>query len=48
MDNTVPFPSHPDVSKMWDSVHTQAQAMWQGTDPKKALDKAANDINKLL
>ncbi|KZN23389.1 sugar ABC transporter substrate-binding protein [Haladaptatus sp. R4] len=48
MDNTVPFPSHPDVSKMWDSVHKQAQAMWQGTDPKKALDKAASDINKLL
>ncbi|SIR75963.1 carbohydrate ABC transporter substrate-binding protein, CUT1 family [Haladaptatus litoreus] len=48
MENTVSFPSHPEVSKMWDSVHTEAQAMWQGKDPKQALDKAAQDINALL
>jgi multiple sugar transport system substrate-binding protein len=48
MENTVSFPSHPEVAKMWDSVHTQAQAMWQGTDPQQALDKAAQDINALL
>ncbi|WP_224337555.1 extracellular solute-binding protein [Haloprofundus halobius] len=48
MENTVPFPSHPEVSKMWDSVHTQAQSMWQGEDPQQALDKAAQDINALL
>ena len=48
MENTVPFPNHPEVSKMWDSVHTQAQSMWQGMDPKQALDKAAQDINALL
>ncbi|WP_129116005.1 extracellular solute-binding protein [Halegenticoccus tardaugens] len=48
MENTKPFPSHPEVSKMWDTVHTQAQAMWQGADPQQALDKAAQDINALL
>lgn len=48
MANTVSFPSHPEVSKMWDTVHTQAQSMWQGEDPETALDKAAQDINELL
>ncbi|MFB9809130.1 extracellular solute-binding protein [Haladaptatus pallidirubidus] len=48
MENTVSFPSHPEVSKMWDSVHTEAQAMWQGKNPKQALDKAAQDIDALL
>ncbi|MFC6962509.1 extracellular solute-binding protein [Halocatena marina] len=48
MENTVSFPSHPDVSKMWDAVHTQAQAMWQGKKPKQALDTAAQEIDSLL
>ncbi|ADQ68864.1 sugar ABC transporter substrate-binding protein [Halogeometricum borinquense] len=48
MENTKAFPSHPEVSKMWNTVHTQAQSMWQGEDPEKALDKAAQEINALL
>lgn len=48
MENAVSFPSHPEVSKMWDAVHTQAQSMWQGKDPKQALNKAAQEINALL
>lgn len=48
MENTISFPSHPEVSKMWTAVHTQAQSMWQGKDAKKALDKAAQEINALL
>ncbi|WP_101296807.1 extracellular solute-binding protein [Halegenticoccus soli] len=48
MENAVAFPSHPDVGKMWTAVHTQAEAIFQGTDPKSALDKAAEEINGLL
>ncbi|SFR64082.1 extracellular solute-binding protein [Halogeometricum limi] len=48
MENTISFPSHPEVTKMWNTVHTQAQSMWQGEEPEKALDKAAKEINALL
>ncbi len=47
MSNTVAFPSSPEVTKMWTAVHTEAQKMWQGKDPKTALDDAAKQINSL-
>lgn len=48
IENTKPFPSHPEVASMWDTVHTQAEALWQGEDPQTVLDRAAGEIESLL
>lgn len=48
MKNTIAFPDHKEVGTMWSAVHTQAQAIWTGTDPQKALDKAAKQIENVL
>lgn len=48
MSNTIPFPDHPEVSTMWTAVHKSAQSLWTGTEPQKALNKAAQKINGVL
>ena len=48
IENTKPFPSHPEVPTMWNSVHTQAEALWQGDDIQTVLDRAASEINNVL
>ena len=48
MSNTIAFPDHPEVGTMWTAVHTQAEALWTGTEPKQALDKAAQEIESVL
>jgi len=48
IENTKPFPSHPEVASMWNTVHTQAEALWQGDDIQTVLDRAADEINSVL
>ncbi|MFB6075285.1 MAG: extracellular solute-binding protein [Haloarculaceae archaeon] len=48
IENTVGFPSHPEVATMWNAVHTQAEALWQGDDIQSTLDSAAQQINDVL
>jgi len=48
IENTKPFPSHPEVASMWNSVHTQAEALWQGDDIQTVLDQAAQEIEDVL
>lgn len=48
IENTKAFPSHPEVASMWNSVHTNAEALWQGDDVETVLDRAASEINDVL
>lgn len=48
IENTKPFPSHPEVASMWNTVHTQAEALWQGDDVQTVLDRAASEIESVL
>lgn len=49
IENSVSFPSHPEVGEMWNIAHTAAERIWQGQqEPKAALDGAAKEFQSLL
>lgn len=43
-----PYYDHPYINEIATKIGEQAQAVLYGTDPKKAMDQAAKEVNKLL
>lgn len=49
IEQTVPFPSHPEFPAMWEETLRHAERMWfDGDDPQETLDNLAAAIEDLL